>query len=188
MKTFQQAWDKMTSKVELIQVHSEEMEAMWNKCLEFKEPFIVEIGSAHGASSIIFAEVARKTHGVVHCYDTYPENYYNQDKFGRYAKEQFIKNTEDYVDVLMLHQASSTEVGFMVLTNYIDVAFIDGDHSYEAVQEDCHNIIQLIRKGGYIAFHDYNNPAFAGVKKAADEQKNIALVQSVWDLAIFKKL
>jgi len=36
--------------------------------------------------------------------------------------------------------------------------------------------------------HDYNNPAFAGVKKAADEQSGIVLVQSAWDLVIFKKL
>ena len=36
----------------------------------------------------------------------------------------------------------------------LDFLFIDGDHSYEGVKQDCEMYAPLVRRGGLIAFHD----------------------------------
>jgi len=38
--------------------------------------------------------------------------------------------------------------------NELDFLFIDGDHSYDGVKQDFFNYSPLVRKGGWIAFHD----------------------------------
>jgi predicted O-methyltransferase YrrM len=38
-----------------------------------------------------------------------------------------------------------------------DVVFIDGDHSYEGVAKDTKLARAIIRKGGFIIWHDYND-------------------------------
>lgn len=50
----------------------------------------------------------------------------------------------------------------------LDFVYIDGDHSYEGVRADLEAYFPLIREGGIIAGHDYGQPAFPGVKAAAD--------------------
>lgn len=50
----------------------------------------------------------------------------------------------------------------------LDLVFIDGDHSYEAVQEDIEVWLPCIRPGGVIAGHDYT-ANFPGVQRAAQE-------------------
>ncbi|MEM2703892.1 MAG: class I SAM-dependent methyltransferase, partial [Candidatus Bathyarchaeia archaeon] len=37
---------------------------------------------------------------------------------------------------------------------YIDLLFIDGDHSYEGVKKDFIMYSSLVRKGGIVVFHD----------------------------------
>lgn len=39
-----------------------------------------------------------------------------------------------------------------------DVAFIDGDHGFNAVVKDHELAMRLVRKGGIIVHHDYTNP------------------------------
>jgi hypothetical protein len=50
----------------------------------------------------------------------------------------------------------------------LDFVYIDGDHSYEGIRADLEAWFPLIREGGIIAGHDYGQPAFPGVKAAAD--------------------
>jgi len=40
-----------------------------------------------------------------------------------------------------------------------DAVFIDGDHSERVVRHDSYLARVLVRKGGIIVWHDYNNPA-----------------------------
>lgn len=49
-----------------------------------------------------------------------------------------------------------------------DLAFIDGDHSYEGVHADFDNYAPMVRPGGIIAFHDVCRYE-PGVMKLADE-------------------
>jgi predicted O-methyltransferase YrrM len=52
-----------------------------------------------------------------------------------------------------------------------DLIFIDGDHSYDGVKADTELAHKLIKKGGMIAWHDYNplDNRVAGVVKYIDE-------------------
>ncbi len=52
----------------------------------------------------------------------------------------------------------------------IDFLFLDASHQYEDVMADLSKWWPKIKKGGYLAGHDYyNNPEWGGVKKAVDE-------------------
>lgn len=185
MKPFTEVW-KQTEQIELVQVHPEEMEPMYKHCFEFKETEIVEIGSAHGASSIVFAEAARQLKGNLICVDTYPENYYGQEGFGKVAREAFRKNVEvPYEDVVSYIGENSEATAQLI--GSAQVLFIDGDHSYEGVQKDCQLYLPLLRSGGYVGFHDYNNVAFSGVKIAADDFTAEWPTESVWNLVIRRK-
>ncbi|MFN8575843.1 MAG: class I SAM-dependent methyltransferase [Candidatus Sericytochromatia bacterium] len=59
----------------------------------------------------------------------------------------------------------------------IDIAFIDGLHTYKQSLLDIKNSLQYLRKGGVIVIHDCNPLSFAmgyPVKKSFDEVKEIA--------------
>lgn len=47
--------------------------------------------------------------------------------------------------------------------NKYDIIFIDGDHSYEGVKQDCVNSLPLLNDGGYLIFHDIASTACPGV-------------------------
>jgi predicted O-methyltransferase YrrM len=56
----------------------------------------------------------------------------------------------------------------------IDVAFIDGGHSYETVKSDWNNVIRFLHERSVVYFDDYNNVeaearANFGVKRLVDE-------------------
>lgn len=191
MKKIADLWSKL-EKVELVQVRPVEMESLYKHCFEFEQPFIVEIGSAHGASSIILAEAARELRGHLICIDSFPEDYYGQPKFGNYARNAFKENLKDYSDVMELLDTTSDVAinkikNLITETGLISVLFIDGSHDYQDVKSDCQNYLPLLRSGGYVGFHDYNNVAFPGVKTAADEFTKDWETESFWDLIVRRK-
>jgi len=53
-----------------------------------------------------------------------------------------------------------------------DVAFIDGDHSYRGVIVDYRLSRWIVRKGGWIFFHDYNNYSVEVTQVLEDLQQN----------------
>lgn len=70
----------------------------------------------------------------------------------------------------------------------IDLLFIDGDHSIEGCKNDYLNYIPHLKKGGYIAFHDYYEdredlgPTWV-IKNLVNLNKNISFVElsdSLW--------
>jgi predicted O-methyltransferase YrrM len=55
------------------------------------------------------------------------------------------------------------------LTNEVDILFIDGDHSYQAVINDFMLYEGLVKSGGYVIFDDYRDEGCPGTKEAVDE-------------------
>jgi predicted O-methyltransferase YrrM len=55
------------------------------------------------------------------------------------------------------------------LTNEIDILFIDGDHSYQAVINDFRLYEGLVKSGGYVIFDDYRDEGCPETKIAVDE-------------------
>jgi predicted O-methyltransferase YrrM len=64
-----------------------------------------------------------------------------------------------------------------------DAVFIDGDHSEKAVTRDSRIARQLIRPGGMICWHDYDNPAVEvtqALHRLRDEGWEIKSVTGSW--------
>lgn len=57
----------------------------------------------------------------------------------------------------------------------VDLIFVDGDHTYDAVKQDCNLWWNKLKSGGIMCWDDYN---WHGVKRAVDEfcfEKNLNL-------------
>ncbi|CAK9026267.1 unnamed protein product [Durusdinium trenchii] len=64
--------------------------------------------------------------------------------------------------------APSSRASYEVADESLDVVFIDGDHSYEAVREDIAHWSGKVRPGGYLSGHDFT-PSCAGVVQAVND-------------------
>jgi predicted O-methyltransferase YrrM len=71
-----------------------------------------------------------------------------------------------------------TDIGWM------DVVFIDGDHSYSSVHADSELAMEIVRPGGLIIWHDYHDLETVDVKKVLEELsaagRQIYHVQDTW--------
>jgi predicted O-methyltransferase YrrM len=65
-----------------------------------------------------------------------------------------------------------------------DIAYIDGDHGDRAVRHDSMLALEVVRPGGLIVWHDYNNATTVDVKKIIDELAEfgfpIKLIERTW--------
>jgi predicted O-methyltransferase YrrM len=52
------------------------------------------------------------------------------------------------------HQEETVNLVKGLIQHGLDLLFIDGDHSYKGVKEDFSRYSLLVKKGGWIAFHD----------------------------------
>lgn len=71
----------------------------------------------------------------------------------------------------------------------IDFLFIDADHSAEALTKDIDGWTPFVRKGGYIAFHDYESVNWHDVTSTVDlkMKDNWRLVHVVDTLIVFQR-
>jgi len=58
---------------------------------------------------------------------------------------------------------------FTRFENSMDVVFVDGSHAYEYVVSDTINALKILKPGGMIIWHDYDNEAWPGVTKHLNE-------------------
>lgn len=71
----------------------------------------------------------------------------------------------------------------------IDFLFIDGDHSYQAVQADIQVWLPKVKVGGLVGFHDYREDFFPGVVQAVDEYMgDYELVMFAKTIKVFRKV
>lgn len=73
---------------------------------------------------------------------------------------------ERYKDRLVAIQGMSHTVTEMIPDNSVDIIFIDGDHSYEAVKKDIILYTPKLKDGGLLTGHDIDYP---GVNQAVTE-------------------
>ncbi len=68
---------------------------------------------------------------------------------------------------------TSVQAGARVTSGSLDFVYLDARHSYEGVMEDLQVWFPLVRRGGLMAGHDYNDGVFVegvhGVRSAVDE-------------------
>ena len=111
----------------------------------------VEIGSFKGKSSGFLA-AGLASGGRLACVDTWRNDAMPYDAPSDSLPE-FLANTRRYRGLIETYRGTSLEVAGS-WTRWIDLLFIDGDHSYEGCSTDMKAWIRFVRPGGWIAFHD----------------------------------
>jgi hypothetical protein len=72
---------------------------------------------------------------------------------------------------VQVHRERSEQAAASFADGSLDWAYIDGDHTYEAVKRDLEGYFRAIRPGGYLAGDDYGERGWwdDGVTRAVDE-------------------
>ena len=126
---------------------------------------IVEIGVQYGHTTAWLCDAAMVTGGTVYGYDFFPSNgegiggdkrdfpmqgaidHISQFGLTNYVLRKVDSHSEEFDELLRqdLQNAPSST---------IDVAFIDGDHSYAGAKQDFEKIFPLLSEDGTIILHD----------------------------------
>lgn len=119
---------------------------LWKTVTDTKPKAILEIGRWLGGSTILLCSAAAQYGGKVISVDL-------KIKAPQYAEDRLIEQHLNalHLDNYELHVGSSYD--FSPSTS-IDLAFIDGDHSYEGVKKDHLNVLRHLNPGGHLIFHD----------------------------------
>lgn len=140
----------------------------------------VEIGSWKGRSSSYMAvEILNSNKKIkFDCVDTWEGSLEHTDVNSPFFIQElvdnkdwlyyeFLKNTLPVRDMINPIRLSSLESAKLYPDRSLDFVFIDASHEYEDVKQDILSWYPKVKKGGYIAGHDYTT--FDGVQKAVDE-------------------
>lgn len=145
---------------------------------------IVEVGSFLGRSTRALGDHCP---GVVHAVDPWPDEVAADDVVGkkyRYPNKfiPFQQNLDDLIVTgkVIPHRTTFREGLFPPAS--VDMVFIDGNHSYEAVMNDIRIARGVIEPGGLLCGHDYSRN-WPGVVRAVDEAvggENVNIFDSIW--------
>lgn len=135
--------------------------------------WMVEIGSYVGDSTEIFANNVDR----IFCVDPWENGYDENDGASSQhpmsvVEKQFDELRKQYNNITKLKMTGDTFVE-VVPDGFFDLVYIDGLHTYEGEKNDIQKWLPKIKKGGFIAGHDYGSKHFPGVKKAVDELLNV---------------
>lgn len=137
----------------------------------------VEIGIAMG----FHIETIAKKFSTVKCYGIDPYVPYDPtDSFNDIGKIEPSLSVQENFDLFCSsvtgrlgkysnfnHIRQSSDSAFKLFQDEsIDLIFVDGDHTYEAVKKDCNLWWSKLKSGGIMCWDDY---AWPGVKQAVDE-------------------
>lgn len=141
----------------------------------------VEIGCFCGITSRILGWLFSQYNpdGTLYCIDIFEAENSQGDYYkDRYKKENMSFNYEECFDrniapyISNIHKlkgfSESVELPEGISFDFI---FIDGDHSYEAVKKDIDRYLPLLKKGGYVCFHDVTIGRSGTIK---------ALLDTIW--------
>jgi predicted O-methyltransferase YrrM len=130
----------------------EHLPTLYFIALEFNCQNVLEIGTGDGDSTIALAEAMQATGGIVTTLDIETKGT-TIDKINDHGVGHHVN----------FIQEKSMQ---LVIDGFFDLILIDGDHNKEAVQAEIAKYIYMLQDGGFIIFHDTNNPAWKGVREA----------------------
>lgn len=133
---------------------------------------MIEIGAYTGESTQIFASTGIFSEINVIEPFKFNESFNNTSiediqKWNK-VEEEFKNNTRFFNNVNLIKDYSHN-VSTIFADKSVDLVYIDGDHSYQAVNKDIELYLPKIKQGGILAGHDYSK-SWPGVVKAVDER------------------
>ncbi len=139
----------------------------------------VEVGVDEGAFSAYLLEHwhGQKLISVDPWLEMAPEEYADTCNTSQASMEQRYESTKrrlaPFEDRSEIWREMSVEAAERVTPGSLDFVYLDARHSYEGVTEDLQAWFALVRPGGLMAGHDYNDGVFVegvhGVRSAVDE-------------------
>ena len=123
---------------------------------------VLEVGSSYGFSTIVMAQVADHVDAV----DPHPELAGLSP--GTLAGLQSAVKEYSVADrITVIRDFSYNVLPEMARQSY-DLIFVDAHHEEESVAIDAELVRDLVKPGGYLAFHDYAEDWCPGVAQAVD--------------------
>jgi len=139
----------------------------------------VEVGVDEGIFSEYLLEYwhGRKLLSVDPWLEMPPDEYTDTCNTPQATMEEKYESTKrrlvPFGDRSDIRRETSVEAAARVTPGSIDFVYLDARHSYEGVMEDLQVWFSLVRRGGLMAGHDYNDGVFVegvhGVRSAVDE-------------------
>jgi len=97
-------------------------------------------------------------------------------KLSQYYKKRFFrlnlgKKMREQIEnkQIEIHHGFASDISSLFSDNYFDWIFIDADHSYDSVKDDCLKYESKVKENGYIIAHDYIKPRFKSVIDAIND-------------------
>ena len=133
----------------------------------------LEVGCFMGKSIMFLSEyIDSKNKDIkVYCVDNFEGCcYFKENKIfnKKNLKNSFLRNTRKAPIKIKLFDGDSVQVSTQLEKEYLDFVFLDGCHEYSCIKKDILAFRPLVKKGGYIGGHDFND-LYPGVKKAVHE-------------------
>ena len=123
-----------------------------------KDAEVLEIGSAYGYSTCALALVAESVVAI--------DPHFTHGSEGALNANLNAYGVRDKVDIRVgFSQAILPQLAFY----RYDLVWIDGDHTAEVVEHDVQWALKLLKPGGHIACHDYDEVTCPGVRHALDK-------------------
>ncbi len=109
------------------------------------------LGHSRGGSAILMADslIEHSLKGRIYSVDLFPTSKQKQDAIYQVSKFRVGSRIE-------LCEGSTDQWAKDLAQHQFNFVFIDADHTYDAVVADFTNWSELIKPGGWVAFHDTN--------------------------------
>jgi predicted O-methyltransferase YrrM len=117
---------------------------------------VLEIGSYLGASACCFGLGMKDSPSdkMLFCVDTWNNDSMTEGNWDTYS--DFVENTQEFDSYVIPVRGFSTEVVNEVAsrTSYLDLLFIDGDHTYAGVKADWEAYKSFLQPSSIVILHD----------------------------------
>lgn len=111
------------------------------------EPLVVEIGSYRGCSASLIGEYVKKMNGDLYCVDPWQP----WGVLGVFLERMEVLHLVDCVHEMVMTSALASQ---SFRDKFLDMVFIDGEHSYKNVSQDIHLWLPKLKIGGILCGHD----------------------------------
>ena len=138
---------------------------------------IIETGTARGFSSLCMAKALNDSEvdGVICTFDLLPHSekiYWNvitDHQMGKISRQELLKDWVNLLEKYIVFIQGYTYIELpKVNLQRVNLAFLDGAHTYKDVMFEFNEIKNSQYKGDLIIFDDYNKKLFPGIVKAVD--------------------